>query len=434
MQAAFGDFWGLQESYWSWFSGVVDSALYPVLLYSAGAQFLGAEPAADSHRHLLTCAATDGACAREYSLKLLILVAFSLPNVYSSRLVGRALVGLAALVMAPYLLLVVLAVPKMSAEIFFAPPAKYKIGKMLSVVYWSLSGFDSVSTFAGEVASPESTMPRSLLLACAIMLLCYALPLSAAAATDDWRLWKDGSLAHAAGVVGGSWLSASVVASATLSNWGLYASELLEDSFQLLGMAQVGLAPSIFGKRHRTLGTPVNAILFQLLIIGLLLGFDFEAIMCIDNFFSAASAVLEFAAAFALRVSQPELQRPYRVPLSTRGIALMLAPPVAISIVVMYVTMLVSPAITLGATALGAICCVPYLYSPCAGRWTAPRLASPNTAFALASSDPGGADPEAIPPLSLNSAQVNSRYGTPIEAQQEQQQRQQQQTIARAQP
>jgi hypothetical protein len=35
VQAAFGDFWAVQESYWSCFSGVVDSALYPVLLYSS---------------------------------------------------------------------------------------------------------------------------------------------------------------------------------------------------------------------------------------------------------------------------------------------------------------------------------------------------------------------------------------------------------------
>ena len=29
---AFGDFWGIQESYWSLASGVVDNAVYPVLL------------------------------------------------------------------------------------------------------------------------------------------------------------------------------------------------------------------------------------------------------------------------------------------------------------------------------------------------------------------------------------------------------------------
>ena len=40
VQAAFGTFWGVQESYWSWFSGVVDTAIYPVLLYSSAQQLL----------------------------------------------------------------------------------------------------------------------------------------------------------------------------------------------------------------------------------------------------------------------------------------------------------------------------------------------------------------------------------------------------------
>ncbi len=51
VQAAFGDFWGVQESYWSWFSGVVDSAIYPVLLYSTAAKLLAgtaADPPADA--------------------------------------------------------------------------------------------------------------------------------------------------------------------------------------------------------------------------------------------------------------------------------------------------------------------------------------------------------------------------------------------------
>ena len=34
VQAAWGPFWGIQQSYYSWCSGVVDSAIYPVLLYS----------------------------------------------------------------------------------------------------------------------------------------------------------------------------------------------------------------------------------------------------------------------------------------------------------------------------------------------------------------------------------------------------------------
>lgn len=32
MTAAFGPFWGFQEGLWSWVSGVMDNAIYPVLL------------------------------------------------------------------------------------------------------------------------------------------------------------------------------------------------------------------------------------------------------------------------------------------------------------------------------------------------------------------------------------------------------------------
>ena len=43
---------------------------------------------------------------------------------------------------------------------------------------------------------------------------------------------------------------------------------------------QVGLAPTIFGKRSQTFHTPVNAILIQVFIIALLVGLDFDGIMC----------------------------------------------------------------------------------------------------------------------------------------------------------
>ena len=98
-------------------------------------------------------------------------------------------------------------------------------------------------------------------------------------ADEEWAHWKDGSLTHVAQLVGGRWLGGWVLASSALSNWGLFSSELLEDSFQLLGMAEAGLAPRFFAARHPRLGTPLLAILFQLVILSTLIGFDFESIM-----------------------------------------------------------------------------------------------------------------------------------------------------------
>ena len=50
-------------------------------------------------------------------------------------------------------------------------------------------------------------------------------------------------------------------------------------SYQLLGMAHVGLAPKVFGRRSKRFGTPLNAILLQLTINAMLVGLDFDAIM-----------------------------------------------------------------------------------------------------------------------------------------------------------
>ena len=145
VKAAFGDFWAVQESYWSWFSGVVDSALYPVLLYSTAHHLfvsLGIMPHDEtSHgRNVLGCVLTDAACSREYGIKLLILFCFTIPNLLSSQLVGRIVTALAVFVMMPYVALTIVGIPKVRVANWLKPPPKPRLGTMLSVLYWSLSG------------------------------------------------------------------------------------------------------------------------------------------------------------------------------------------------------------------------------------------------------------------------------------------------------
>ena len=73
-----------------------------------------------------------------------------------------------------------------------------------------------------------------------------------------------------------------------------------------------------------------------MLIIALLVGLDFDLIMGVDNFFSAVASTLELSAAVELRRSHAALARPYRVPLGTRGLALLVAPAIATNAYIMY--------------------------------------------------------------------------------------------------
>lgn len=197
----------------------------------------------------------------------------------------------------------------------------------------------------------------------------------------------------------------------TLGNWGLFAAELLEDSYQLLGMVEMGLAPAFLGGVSAR-DTPVRIIMLQCVIpdailrsppththtsysshkatskllsrvcavnapsllpcryviIALLVSLDFESILCIDNFFSAAAAALEFVALIKLRVSRPELARAYHIPLSgTLPLSLFLSLPIAVSLAVCYVT-LVEAADSAGIIVCGLLVGVA-LYLPFALGW-----------------------------------------------------------------
>lgn len=162
-QAAFGRYWAVQQSYWALFSGVVDLALYPVLFYRTVAyQFiLGAEDSPSAciiPGNDLSNASTSGINSfYEYGGKLFALGAFGAPNFFSSELVGLGTTTFGLLTLAPFVLLVGLAVPRFAWHTLVAPPLQ-AVGdpSMLSVLptlFWMLSGFDYGSSFAGEVCS-----------------------------------------------------------------------------------------------------------------------------------------------------------------------------------------------------------------------------------------------------------------------------------------
>ena len=121
VNAAFGDFWAVQESYWSWFGGVVDSALYPVLMYSTTMQLVeawrGRQAGGSSHKEVFGCLFHDAGCVQEYVAKLLITCAFAMPNVISSTLVGMGVTALGILVMMPYAVMSAIGLPQVIARL-----------------------------------------------------------------------------------------------------------------------------------------------------------------------------------------------------------------------------------------------------------------------------------------------------------------------------
>jgi len=188
------------------------------------------------------------------------------------------------------------------------------------VLYWNYSGIDSASTSAGEVGNPQSDYPLALLTCVALITLTYMIPLACATIVNkpSYESWADGDFAVIAHDQVGRWLAGWVAVAGVIGNAGMHVAEMFEDSWQLHGIAEVGLAPKCFSYKHPRFQTPWPCIIVQIIIIIVLQAFEFNTIVCIDNFFSVIGVILEIVAFLHLRYTRPDLQRPYRVPVSSK--------------------------------------------------------------------------------------------------------------------
>lgn len=221
----------------------------------------------------------------------------------------------------------------------------------LNNLFWNLNYWDSASTLAGEVDEPKKTFPKALLWAVLLVVFAYLIPLMAGTgAVGGSSAWDDGYFADVAMAIGGVWLKWWIEIAAALSNMGLFEAEMSSDAFQLLGMGERGMLPQVFAIRSKY-GTPVLGILCSATGVILLSWMSFQEIVEVLNYLYCLGMLMEFAAVIWLRMKQPELLRPYRIPLKTGALTAVLIVPSAIILVVMFIasaqTMLLSLIISL---------------------------------------------------------------------------------------
>jgi amino acid transporter len=95
-------------------------------------------------------------------------------------------------------------------------------------------------------------------------------------------------------------------------------------------MAEDGLLPRVFGRVHPRFGTPYGSILVAAGLHALLAIGSFEALLVIDVLLFVLSYFLVFAAFFVLRLREPDLERPFRVPVDDGGALVIASVPIAV--------------------------------------------------------------------------------------------------------
>lgn len=249
VSSALGPFWGFQQGWMKWLSGVIDNALYPVLFLD----------------YLKSSIPALGGGLPRVAAVLALTFVLTYMNYRGMTIVGWVAVALGVFSILPFVVMGLISLPKLRPKRWLvADIHNVKWSLYLNTLFWNLNYWDSISTLAGEVENPRRTLPRALFYALILVVVNYFFPIltGTGAIPLDRELWEDGYFSDVAKLIGGVWLRWWVQAAAAMSNMGMFLAEMSSDSFQLLGMAERGMLPEFFAKRSRH-GTPVVGILFS---------------------------------------------------------------------------------------------------------------------------------------------------------------------------
>lgn len=187
-----------------------------------------------------------------------------------------------------------------------------------TIVFFAYIGFDAVSTQAGEAINPKKDVPFAIiasLLICTFLYIVVSLVLTGMIRYDQLDLRAP--VASAFSAVGLTWAVYLVTIAAVAGLTSVMLVMMLGQTRIFLGMANDGLLPkSLFGAIHPKFKTPWKSTIVVGLIIsvvGALTPIDKVSEMCSMGTLLAFGMIC--IAVWVLRVKQPNLERPYRVPM-----------------------------------------------------------------------------------------------------------------------
>jgi amino acid transporter len=343
VRRALGDFWGFQEGWWTICYTAVDMSIYPVLFANYLAFFFPS-------------LALDGNGNSDWSTFWkrwgiaagLVFLGF-LVNFSGVRNVGRNAITNVALVIFPFVLLVVFSFTRENSfqEQLNALRSGFRtetnaglIAGGLATVLWNYCGWDNVSTFAGEVRDAARNYPRALFTALPFTVCAYLFPvLAGISVTTDEMLWNESAGFPAiASAVNGEWLGVLIAAAALISAWSLFNSQLLYVSRLPYAMAESGWLPRFLTKISKT-NVPVIALALSCLVSALFAALPFGKLVIVDILLYSAALILEFIAFLVLRKREPEMTRPFCVRGGWRTAIMISVLPTAFAAVVLVATL-----------------------------------------------------------------------------------------------
>ncbi len=307
VQEALGEFWGFQAGWWRTISIYIDNTLYVIL---AGGY-----------------AATQWNLSRpeEFLVKFIMIMVFTYINIRGVKDVGIVSTVLSILVIIAFTMVAVCGFTNWTGSIGPFTPAPvtnwtdwvFYIGSGISIGMWMYSGYESMSTIAGEITNPQ-VIPKGTLLTIPLIMAVYILPtIAGLGSMGRWEEWApDGGVGYATVVTTfwGPTFGIVFVVVAILAQCSIYNTYIASGSRGFFALADDYLAPPLLVKCDKKHGVPYIAVLSVSIANLVLCMVPFGVIIVLDVFLLASSYVMVYLSAMILRKRIPVEEYQFRIP------------------------------------------------------------------------------------------------------------------------
>lgn len=315
VQEALGEFWGFQAGWWRTISIYIDNTSYVILAGGYAASMW------------------DMSWGAEFALKFGMIFIFTAINIRGVKDVGIASTILSILVMVAFGMVAICGFINWGGDaetantISFqmtAEPAEgisdwfFYIAGGISVGMWMYSGYESMSTIAGEVANPQ-VIPKGTLITVPLIMAVYILPTVAGLGSlGNWENWgTEGDAVGYADVAAHFWgpvMGVVFVVVAILAQCSIYNTYIASGSRGFFSLADDNLAPPVLVKCDKKYGVPYISVLSVGIFNLIFCMFPFGFIIVLDVALLMASYVLVYISALILRRRIPKEEYVFKIP------------------------------------------------------------------------------------------------------------------------
>jgi len=316
VQEACGEFWGFQAGWWRTISIYIDNTLYVILAGGYLANTL------------------DLSWGAEMAFKIGMILVFTYINIRGVRDVGIVSTILSVLVIVAFAMVAICGFLNWQQNPFVPFTADgeimgvsgiafedwiYYIGMGIAIGMWMYSGYESMSTIAGEVKNPQ-VIPKATMITVPLIMAVYIFPTMGGLASLEglWEEWgtEPGTVGYA-DVVTTYWgpaFGVFFVVVAILAQCSIYNTYIASGSRGFFALADDYLAPPILVKCDKKHGVPYVAVLSVAIVNIILCQFAFTTVVVVDVFLLVSSYVMIFISALILRKRIPDSERKFKIP------------------------------------------------------------------------------------------------------------------------